>query len=128
MATCTTNGIQVSVKASYKTEHSAPSEPKFIFSYKVRIQNKSRRRVQLLRRHWHIFDSFGVVREVEGEGVIGEQPMLNAGEIHEYESWCNLSSDMGKMHGTYLMVDMATQERFKVEIPPFDLVSDFRKN
>lgn len=128
MATSTTNGIKVSIKASYSPEHSEPKEQKNVFSYTVRIQNKSRRRVQLLRRHWYIFDSFGVRREVEGEGVIGEQPMLNAGEMHEYQSWSQLASDMGKMHGTFLMVDMATQEHFEVKIPDFNLVADFRKN
>ncbi len=128
MATTITNGIQVSVKASYTPEHSVPSEPKFIFSYRVRIQNKSRRRVQLLRRHWYIFDSYGLRREVEGDGVVGEQPILNTGEVHEYDSWCNLASDMGKMYGKYLMVDMATQERFEVAIPDFNLIADFRKN
>lgn len=128
MASCTTNGIKVSVLAKYHPEHSNPEEPKYMFSYRVRIHNKSRRRVQLLRRHWHIFDSFGLIREVEGEGVIGEQPMLSVGETHEYNSWCNLSADMGRMHGTYLMVDMATQEQFEIQIPAFNLVANYRKN
>ena len=128
MASCTTNGIKVSVLAKYHSEHSKPEEPKYIFSYRVRIHNKSRRRVQLLRRKWEIFDSFGLIREVEGEGVIGEQPMLSVGEAHEYNSWCNLSADIGRMRGTYLMVDMATQERFEIQIPAFNLVADYRKN
>lgn len=128
MASCTTNGIQVSVKTKYHPEHSDRSAPKFTFSYRIHIHNKSRRRVQLLKRKWSIFDSFGVIREVEGDGVIGEQPMLNSGETHEYGSWCQLSADMGRMRGTYLMVDMATQERFEIKIPPFNLTADYRKN
>ena len=114
-----TNGIKVSVETLYQPNQSDPSRSHYFFAYQVTIQNFSGTTVQLLRRHWFIFDSVGTSSEVEGEGVVGFQPVLAPGEEHKYISGCNLTSDFGKMHGTYLMENLSTHERFYVRIPEF---------
>ena len=100
----------------------------FIYSYHVIIENNSPSTVQLLRRHWYITDSNGTVREVEGEGVIGEQPIIQPGEIHEYESACDLRTDIGSMKGTYLMMKIHEKKTFEVTIPEFILSAPFKMN
>lgn len=124
----TTNGIKVSVDAAYQSAYSRPLEMKYIFAYHVTIENLSADTVQLLRRHWYIFDSNGVIREVEGEGVIGQQPILAPGEVHEYASWSPLMTEMGKMAGTYLFLNQSDNEQFRVKIPEFKLLAPFKLN
>ena len=97
-----TNGVKVSVITTYQPEYSSPGQYHYVFTYQVKIENTSDFSVQLLTRHWFIYDSNGVVREVEGEGVVGQQPILEPNEIHEYVSGCNLKTGMGKMLGTYM--------------------------
>ena len=99
-----------------------------MFAYKIEIRNNSEFTVKLLRRHWHIHDANGVVREVEGEGVVGRQPVLEPGEAHQYMSGCNLKSGVGKMRGTYLMERLANGQEFTVEIPEFTLMVPYRLN
>ncbi len=84
--------------------------------------------MKLLRRHWHIYDANGVVREVEGEGVVGQQPVLEPGDSHQYVSGCNLKTGLGKMRGTYQMERLADGRNFTVEIPEFTLVVPYRLN
>ncbi|WP_373514165.1 Co2+/Mg2+ efflux protein ApaG, partial [Persicitalea sp.] len=98
-----TEGVKVSVLTEFQPTYSNPRQAHFVFTYKVIIENHSDHTVQLLRRRWLIHDANGLVREVEGEGVIGQQPVLEPGEIHEYVSGCNLRTHLGKMAGTYLM-------------------------
>lgn len=124
--TAVTEGIRISVYTSYQDVYSNPTRYQYLFSYRVRIENKNDFEVQLLRRHWEIFDSSGEYREVEGEGVVGEQPILAAGQAYEYESACNLNSDAGKMHGTYLMRKLHSEELFKVDIPEFQFIAPYR--
>lgn len=128
METLTTNGIKISVETFYQQSSSLPREGKFIFAYRVSIENKSSKTVQLLRRHWIIMDSNGSGREVEGEGVIGKQPTLQPGETHQYASWCNLNSDIGKMYGTFLMLNKNTNKEFRVTIPEFKLTPPYKLN
>lgn len=128
METCTTNGIRVSVETQYLPAHSAPREGKFIFGYHISIENGSPHTVQLLRRHWVIMDANGGLREVEGEGVVGQQPVLAPGETHEYTSFCNLDTDIGKMSGTYLMTRQPEGAFFEVAIPEFRMVAPFKLN
>ena len=99
-----------------------------MFAYKIDIRNNGEYTVKLLRRHWYIYDANGVVREVEGEGVVGQQPVLEPSEAHQYVSGCNLKSGMGKMRGTYQMERLVDGSRFDVEIPEFTLVVPFRLN
>jgi ApaG protein len=128
MEILTTNGITISVETQYLPAHSNPREEKFIFGYHIVIENGSPYTVQLLRRHWLIKDADGRLREVEGEGVIGQQPVLEPGESHEYASFCNLRTDLGKMRGAYLMKRRDDDSLFEVAIPEFRMVAPFKMN
>lgn len=128
METLITRGIKVSVETQYQPAYSRPLEMKYVFSYHIRIENMSNDTVQLLRRHWYIFDSNGVIREVEGEGVIGKQPILQPGESYEYASWSPLMTEMGKMYGSYLFSKQSDNEQFRVQIPDFHLLAPFKLN
>ena len=128
MITQVTKGIQITVRAKYQANYSKPEQNHHLFTYHITIENKSEYTVQLLRRHWHIFDSNAEYREVEGEGVVGQQPILMPNDVYEYESACNLTTDIGKMHGTYLMERQIDKARFIVEIPEFEMVAPPRMN
>ncbi|MCB9275179.1 MAG: Co2+/Mg2+ efflux protein ApaG [Lewinellaceae bacterium] len=123
METLITNGIKVSVQPSYQPEYSRPALHRFVFSYRITIENLSSHTVQLLRRHWFIWDGNGAVREVEGEGVVGQQPTLAPGESHEYASWCDLATGIGNMRGAYLMRRHSDGDTFQVGIPLFRMVA-----
>jgi len=99
-----------------------------VFTYRITIENASDYTVQLLRRHWLIYDTDGTIREVEGEGVLGLQPVLEPGEAHEYVSGCNLRSGMGKMAGTYLVERIMDGRQLQITIPEFTLIAPFRLN
>ena len=128
MPTTTTQGVTVSVTTNYPPDYSSPTQEHFVFAYKITIRNNSELTVKLLRRHWHIHDANSPVREVEGEGVVGRQPVLEPGQSHHYMSGCNLKSGVGKMRGTYLMERVANGQEFSVEIPEFTLMVPFRLN
>lgn len=121
--TCTTNGITVSVISRYETEHSNPGYGKYVHSYTITIENKSNTTVQLISRHWIIMDSHLNVREVRGEGVVGEQPVLAPGGTHTYSSWSPLSTPIGKMTGSFQMIRTVDNEKFDVRVPVFLLVN-----
>lgn len=123
-----TKGIKVSVETFYQDDYSRPDENKYVFAYRITLENTGYQTVQLKRRHWKIMDSIGTLTEVEGEGVIGLQPILKPGELHQYVSWSQLTSDMGKMHGTYLFMNLVDNELFDVTIPEFKLVAPFKMN
>lgn len=127
-ATQITHGIKITVDTKYQLEHSVPEHRHFLFSYRVIIENKSEFTVQLIARHWEIFDSTSEVSVVDGEGVVGEQPILEPGEIFEYESACSLTTDIGKMKGKYLMERKIDKARFYVDIPEFELMMPQRLN
>jgi ApaG protein len=116
----TTESITVSVRPIYLDGQSDPMARKFVFAYYVRIWNEGTDRVQLLRRHWVIRDSRGDVKEVDGEGVVGKQPKIPAGESHEYSSFCVLETFEGSMEGTYTML-RENGEELTVVIPKFTL-------
>ncbi len=128
MTALTTRNIRVSVETFYKPEYSRPVEGKFIFAYRVTIENLGTHPVKLLRRHWIISDSTGSVREVKGDGVIGEQPIIEPGASHQYVSWCNFYTELGSMHGTYLMQNLNDHNHFEAEIPRFTLLAPFKLN
>ncbi|HEY1037846.1 MAG TPA: Co2+/Mg2+ efflux protein ApaG [Bacteroidia bacterium] len=128
MVKAETKGLVVSVKPEYLEEQSNPMLLSYVFMYTITIENRSDYTVQLLRRHWFIFDSNGENREVEGEGVIGETPVVAPGESYTYSSGCNLSTEIGKMEGTYLMKNLANDDRFKIQIPEFHLVTPGKLN
>lgn len=121
MATAVTQHIRVSVKARFEAAQSDPALARFLYSYRITIANNGQRAVQLLRRHWRIHDSLSAPREVEGLGVVGEMPHLEPGESFTYQSFCDLRSALGRMHGTYLMRHLDDDSTFEVRIPSFDL-------
>lgn len=128
METLTTQGIRISVEPFYLPHESIPIQHRYVFAYRITIQNQSTETVQLLRRHWYIVESNGIVREVEGEGVVGLQPVLEPGESHQYTSWCPIMTDIGKMHGTFQMVKLENAATFEVQIPAFKLMPPFKMN
>lgn len=119
-----TRNICVSVKPFYLEEQSSPDDDKFVWAYKVSIENRGGETVQLLRRHWRITDKYGHLKEVEGPGVVGEQPVLKPGESFEYTSGCPLTTPSGIMAGSYQMTTTGG-ERFDIEIPAFSLDSPY---
>ena len=127
-ATQVTHGIKISVETKFHTGHSVVENNHFLFLYHITIENKSEYTVQLISRHWDIFDSNSEHTRVDGEGVVGEQPVLEPGEVFEYESACNLTTDIGKMSGTYLTERKIDKVRFNVTIPEFELIVPQRLN
>ncbi len=128
MVTSVTLGIKITVRTQYQELYSKPEQGHYLFTYRVTIENNSEYTVKLIQRHWNIFDSSSEEREVEGEGVVGQQPILMPGDIYEYESACNLTTEIGKMHGTYTMERQIDRAQFKVEIPEFELITPSRLN
>jgi ApaG protein len=128
MITEITQGIKVSVETEYQPSYSSPSQYHYVFTYRITIENQSEFTIQLLRRHWYIYDAGFTMREVEGEGVVGQQPVLEPGQHHQYVSGCNLKSGMGKMVGTYQMERVVDGIKFQVAIPEFTMVAPIRLN
>lgn len=128
MNTQLTSGVKVSVDVVYQPEYSNPAKMHFMFSYQITIENLSDITIQLVNRHWNIYDSIGEFKQVEGEGVVGEQPILAPQDVYQYVSGCNLKSEMGYMEGYYEMVKQADGSIFHVEIPRFDLIASFKLN
>jgi ApaG protein len=123
-----TEGIKIIVETFYQPDYSNVGNNEYMFAYKITIENHNNFPVQLLRRHWHIYDSNGSIKEVEGEGVVGVQPKINPGEFYQYVSGCNLRTDIGKMQGSYLMLNLNTNKHFDVFIPSFNLIVPFKLN
>jgi ApaG protein len=117
-----THEIRISVEPFYLEEHSSPGRGHFVWSYRVVIQNEGAETVQLLRRHWKITDALGRVQEVRGDGVVGEQPVIEPGGSYEYTSGAPLPTASGIMVGSYEMMSRSG-ERFDVAIPAFSLDS-----
>jgi ApaG protein len=115
-------GVEVSVETFYQADYSNPLNHEYMFAYRITIENHNAFTIQLLRRHWYIFDSNGEHREVEGEGVVGVQPVLKPGENYQYVSGCNLRTEMGRMYGHYQMQNENSKQLFSVNIPAFDMV------
>ena len=118
----TTKEITISVDTTFVEDQSEPDDFHFVWAYHIRIENEGPETVKLLRRHWHITDSQGRVHEVRGEGVVGEQPVLEPGEVFEYTSGTPLSTPSGFMVGSYQMVN-GEGNQFSVSIPAFSLDS-----
>ena len=122
-----TNQVRVEVLARYSPEHSQPFQDEWMFEYTVRITNLGKETVQLVSRHWIITDGLDHTEEVRGPGVVGEQPVLAAGESFKYSSWCPLKTPVGMMRGTYQMV-RSDGSMFDAEIAPFGLKAKYVVN
>jgi ApaG protein len=116
----TTDNITIKVRPIYLDGQSEVIGKRFVFAYFIKIENHGTSPVQLVRRHWFIRDASGEVKEVEGEGVVGRQPVIKPGESHEYNSFCVLETFEGSMEGTYQML-RSDGEVFFVVIPRFAL-------
>lgn len=99
-----------------------------MFAYKVTIENNNDFPVKLLKRNWHISDSNGSNKEVEGDGVVGIQPVIAPSSSYQYISGCNLKSELGKMQGSYQLENLHNNHTFKVMIPAFILQAPFKLN
>ncbi|QNT78066.1 Co2+/Mg2+ efflux protein ApaG [Entomobacter blattae] len=121
-----TEKIHVSVKAFWLEDQSTPEEGLFCWAYHIRVENHGSDTVKLLSRQWEIIDGGGRIEHVQGHGVVGEQPVLNAGVAFEYTSSVMLRSPSGFMRGKYTLINHATNERFDIQIPTFSLDSPYQ--
>jgi ApaG protein len=115
-----TNEIAVSVEPIYLDGQSVPDESRYVWAYRIVIENNSDNTVQLQSRYWRIVDGNGRVEEVRGPGVVGEQPILNPGDTYSYSSGCPLTTPSGTMVGRYQMRDGDGRD-FEIDIPAFSL-------
>jgi len=128
MVTAITNDIKIIVEVEFQQKQPSGFVMENIFAYRITIINKSDFTVKLLRRHWYINDCQNSVREVEGDGVVGLQPIIEPGCQHQYVSGCNIKSDIGKMYGYYIMEQLIDGKELKVTIPAFNLVVPYLMN
>lgn len=115
-----TRGVTIRVAPSFLPEHSDPDEDRWVWAYTIEIENGGGETIQLIDRRWIITDAQGRVEQIEGQGVVGEQPVLQPGDSYQYTSGCPLTTDSGAMVGAYGMVTEAG-ERFEAAIPAFSL-------
>ena len=123
--TATTNSMRVSVRSFYLADQSRPDDNHYVWAYRVRIENLGTAPVQLISRTWRIIDSMGRVQTVRGEGVIGQQPVLEPGETFEYTSGTPLDTPSGFMSGQYHMAEPGSGESFDITVPAFSLDSPY---
>lgn len=121
-AASTTGDVTVRVAVSYLPEQSEPARGRWFWAYHIRIENEGTATVQLLTRHWIITDGRGARHTVEGEGVVGEQPLIPPGGSYDYVSGCPLATPTGQMQGSYHMV-REDGELFDAAIPRFALTA-----
>lgn len=121
----TTSGITVRVRVDYLHQHSEPEAGRFFWAYHITIINQGTETVQLLKRSWEITDTTGYTQRVHGEGVVGKQPVLKAGETFDYSSAVPLGTASGFMVGTYHMQALADGRTFDIAVPAFSLDSPF---
>ena len=128
MVTQITRGIKISVLTSFDGTYFKNYKIHFAFSYKITIENHSKDSVQLMSRHWEIFDALNNLELVDGEGVVGKKPVLKPGESHTYSSGCLLSSPFGAMRGYFNMINFTSTRSFRVIVPSFKLSAPFALN
>lgn len=123
-----TSGVKVRVTHCFLNKCSSPKDRQFLFAYAISITNNNNFSIQLLTRHWTICDSLYPKQYVNGEGVVGEKPILLPGETYNYQSYCDLKSSMGWMDGSYIFRKELSDELIEVTIPKFELVVPNRLN
>jgi len=116
-----TRGVTVRVSVSFLPEQSEPANGRWFWAYHIRLENDGDQEVQLLTRRWIITDGRGARHSVEGEGVVGEQPVIAPGQSYDYVSGCPLDTPTGTMEGSYQMIG-ADGEIFDARIPRFQLI------
>ncbi len=120
--------IEVLVQTDFSKLQSNIVNNDYFYIYNITIHNHSKSPVQLLSRKWFIVDCLGQNRVVEGEGVVGVQPIIKAGNSYNYYSGCHLKSPYGKMYGNYTFINLIDNLTFKVNIPEFNLILPWIKN
>lgn len=128
MNTLITSGVQISVKANFRSDLSEITQSQFFFNYHIEIQNTNTFDVQLVSRDWYIFDSLNEGRYVSGAGVVGEQPILKSFEQFLYTSGADLQSELGMMKGFYTFRNLSDGSLFQVFVPTFLLEYPFKLN
>ncbi|HTK12509.1 MAG TPA: Co2+/Mg2+ efflux protein ApaG [Xanthobacteraceae bacterium] len=126
MYSATTKGIEVTVMPDFQADRSSPEKSYYFWAYTIAIRNRGTDTVQLKTRHWRITDAFGRRQEVNGTGVVGEEPVIEPGQSFEYTSGVPLATPNGIMGGTYGMVS-AAGEPFEIEIPLFSLDTPYER-
>ena len=124
MSDVTTHGVRVGANAFYLPDESTPEDSEFVFGYRIVILNDSDRTVTLLSRHWDLIDAEGELREVDGEGVVGQMPRLDPGEAFKYHSFAVLSTPWGTMEGHYNFRAEDNQEHLQIKIGRFYLTQE----
>lgn len=117
-----TKGIKITVDTNFEGKRYQNLRLYYAFSYSITIENQSSDTVQLIGRHWNIFDSLSDLETVDGEGVVGEKPIISPKQSYTYNSHCLLSSAIGAMNGYYNMINFSSSKQFKVLIPTFHLM------
>jgi ApaG protein len=117
-----TEGILIRVRPRFSLADSSLGDSRFVFTYHVEMQNEGDESAKLLFRHWKIHDSNGDDSEVNGEGVVGQQPLLGPGGVHQYKSYCVLRSPAGHMEGHYTF-ERSDGSRFEAKVPRFSLAA-----
>jgi ApaG protein len=128
MVKAITQNIGISVETFFQENQSKPDLDFYVYSYRITIKNESDYTVQLLSRYWEIFDAIMEKRIVEGDGVVGEQPIISPGQSFQYISYCQLKTDAGRMKGHYTFERHVDSKRFDAVIPEFTLLPEFRRN
>ena len=126
MVSLTTQQVTITVETFFQDQYSNAGEGKYIFAYRIRIANDSPDPVQLLSRHWTVVGATGERRQVQGDGVVGQQPVIVPANHHEYTSWVQLETPVGAMFGSYLMSRpdaRGRRELFRVAVPRFILMT-----
>jgi ApaG protein len=116
-----TKGIKVTVESKFEGSFLKNELLHYAFMYSIKIENQSKDVVQLLSRHWKILESTNRPQYVNGDGVVGKKPVLRPGDVHTYQSGSLITSLMGSMSGTYIMINFTTAKKFNVEVPSFKL-------
>jgi ApaG protein len=128
MSSKISQGVEITVQTFYQPNYSNAANNEFMFAYRIVINNHNPFSIQLMHRHWAIYDSNTQQRNVDGEGVVGMQPIINSGKYFTYTSGCNISTEIGKMQGYYIMQNLDTHQQFKVYIPAFNLIVPAKLN
>lgn len=128
MVTEITEGVKVSVEAEYQPDYSSPSQYHYVFTYRVTIENNSDKTIKVLTREWFIQDVGHKLREVAGEGIVGQQPIIEPGNTHQYVSGCNLKSGIGTMYGSYGIERLMDGKKLTISIPKFQMIAPFKLN
>ncbi len=126
MITGLTCGVKISVESLYRKDLSNVKNSMYFFNYRIVIENMNSYDIQLISRYWFIFDSLNPAKEISGDGVVGEQPVLVPGQKHVYVSGTDLHSEIGYMRGYYVFERQDTKERFRVAVPKFELFAKLK--